>query len=353
MNRFRTFSLALVFSLVTLISPAQAVQPFDEGWLEQLRQEAIQQGISEKTAREVLRNLTPMDKFPKTTAEQAEFKETLAHYMQKRMPEDMIRRGAEMLLQHDAELRQIEKAYGVPGQYIMAIWAIETRFGKYTGRENVIASLVTLARDHPDKDKRAESRQYLMDALKLVDKGYTEVLGNGSWAGAMGQPQFMPTSIMKFGVDLNGDGKADIWNNRPEIFASIASHLKHKRIDAPWHPHERVYRDVRVPEGLDPALFTKLLKERKEKSRTLREWAGLGVVQSDGRPLPDDNTMQAILIAPDGIPGPAFLVYNNFISIMGYNSAYLYALTVAKGADAIAVRAAEMRAAPTSAPRMD
>jgi membrane-bound lytic murein transglycosylase B len=353
MKYFKKLSLMLAFSLAVMAAPAHAVEPFNEGWLELLRQEAIQKGVSEKTARDVLRNLTPMDKFPKTTTEQAEFKETLAHYMQKRMPEDMIRQGAEMMLQYETELHEIEKTYGVPGQYIMAIWAIETRFGQFTGRENVIESLATLARDHPNKDKRAESRQYLIDALKLIDAGYTEVLGNGSWAGAMGQPQFMPTSIMKFGVDLNGDGKADIWNNRQEIFSSIANHLLRKRADAPWRPNERVYREVKVPGKLNPGLFTKLLKERSQKSKTLREWGKLGIMQPDGTPLPDDDTMQAILIAPDGPSGSTFLAYNNFVSIMGYNSAYLYALTVAKGGEAIAARAAALRASANPVPRMN
>ncbi|HEY8189197.1 MAG TPA: lytic murein transglycosylase [Micavibrio sp.] len=354
MKYLKKWSLMLAFSLAMLGGTAvYAAAPFDEGWLELLRQEAIQKGVTEKTAREVLRNLTPMDKFPKTTTEQAEFKETLAHYMQKRMPEDMIRQSAELLLQYEAELHEIEKTYGVPGQYIMAIWAIETRLGKNMGNENVIASLVTLARDHPNKDKREEFRQYLIDALKLVDKGYSEVLGNGSWAGAMGQPQFMPTSIMKFGVDLNRDGKVDIWNDKREIFASIANHLQRKRADAPWHTHERVHREVKVPRGLNPGLFTKLLKEKSQKSKTSREWGKLGLTQSDGTPLPDDDTMQAILIAPDGLPGPTFLAYNNFISIMGYNSAYLYALTVSKGADAIADRAAALRASANPVPRMN
>lgn len=349
MNRFRKFSLALIFSLVALTVPALAAPPFDEGWLEQLRQEAIQKGVGEKTAREVLRNLKPMDKFP-SREEQPEFrpKDTLNDYLRPRLTENNISKGAAFMRQYGADLREIEKSYGVPAPYIMAIWAIETHFGANTGSEDVITSLVTLARDHPNRDKRDEFRRYVIAALKLIDKGYAEVLGKGSWAGAMGQPQFMPPNVEKFGVDLNGDGKVDIWNDRREIFASIANYLKHIRPGGEWQPHQRWGREVRVPKGLNEALFTHKLTNQILK--TPREWGKLGIKQVDGTTLPDEDTMQAILIAPDGASGRTFLVYGNFKAIMGYNSTYKYALAVSMLADAIATRTA---APATPAPRMN
>lgn len=335
MNRLKKFSLVLAFSLAVLVQPAWAAAPFDPSWLEQLRQEAIQNGVSEKTAREVLNNLTPMEKFP-SKSEQPEFrpKDTLDDYLSKRLTEKKIRKGREFMNQYADDLAQLEQKYGVAPSYIMAIWAIETHFGENTGTEDIITSLVTLARDHADKEKRKYFRGEAIAALKLIDAGYDEVHGKGSWAGAMGQSQFMPSNVEKFGIDLNGDGKKDIWNDHREIFASIANYLKHIRSTNPWQVRERWGREVRLPKGFDRKLLTDNLKAQHNK--TPDEWKKLGVTDVDGAPLPDEDTMQGIVIAPDGIHGRTFLVYNNFKAIMGYNSTYKYALAVSLLADAIA-----------------
>ena len=350
MNRFRKISLVLAFSLAVLVSPVMAAtQPFDEVWLEELRQDAIQSGVSEKTVRDILKNLTPMDKFP-SRSEQAEFrpKDKLADYLRPRVTEKNIRTGREFMDQYATDLHKFEKLYGVSAPYIMAIWALETRFGGFTGEEDVISSLVTLARDHADEEKRKYFRSEAIAALKLIDAGYKEVLGKGSWAGAMGQSQFMPSNVEKFGVDLNGDGKKDIWNDRREIFASIANYLLHIRPSNPWQSGQRWGREVKLPKGFNARLLTNTLKEQTNKSPAA--WKKLGVTLADGAPLPDEDNMQGIIIAPDGIHGRTFLVYNNFKAIMGYNSTYKYALAVGMLADAISSYRAVV---PTSQPDLN
>lgn len=334
MSRFRKISLALAFSLAVLMGQAAHAGPlpFSETWLEGLRGDARRSGVSEKTIQDRLFNLTPMDKFP-SREEQKEFskKVTLADYLRPRVTPENIADGSSFMRQHGAFLRDLEREHGVPPQVVMAIWAIETQFGRNTGDLDVVTSLVTLARDHPDEEKRDSFRREAIAALKLIDAGYR--IEKGSWAGAMGQPQFMPSNVEKLGVDLNGDGMKDIWNDKDEIFASIANYLARSRLGG-WQRGQRWGREVVLPSGFNKGLLTDNLKHQVQK--TPDEWRRLGVTLPEGSPLPSENSMKGMLIAPDGANGRIFLVYNNFKTVMGYNPAYKYSLAVHILADAIA-----------------
>ena len=198
---------------------------------------------------------------------------------------------------------------------------------------NVIQALVTLAQDRPD------FRDEVFKALKMVDEGYTQIITEkGSWAGAFGQTQFMPSSFELLAVDGDGDGRKDIWHDLADIFASTANHLKHSG----WKGNEPWSMEVVLPPGFSPDQLTDLIRERPAKSKTLSEWAGLGVRPKDGAPLPSDGKRVA-LIAPDcdpkkdnAVKGRAFIVFDNFWAIMGYNPSYKYAIAVNTLADAIA-----------------
>jgi membrane-bound lytic murein transglycosylase B len=205
----------------------------------------------------------------------------------------------------------------------------------------MIPALLTLLRDVKGDDNRAVARskmfrENIIQALVMVDQGYDEILTrNSSWAGAVGPAQFMPDSVRRYGVDVNGDGKVNMWDDYREIIPSVAHYLQQKG----WKAGQRWGRAVRVPEGLDKSLFTDTLLHQVNK--TLDEWAALGVKQSDGAPLPASNDMSAMLIAPNynvktgAFSGPFYLVYDNFRTTMEYNKSYRYALTVLQMSDAL------------------
>lgn len=340
MKGFRKFSLALAFSVAVLAAPALAAAPaFDEVWLEQLRQEAIQSGVRGETVQKHLYDIYPLEHPVAAQKSQAEFKHSLAEYLSKRVTPYNIETGSRKRDENTAALEKMQQIYGVPPQYVMAIWALESAYGRFTGDQDTIPVLVTLARDHPRK--AAGFRREAIEALKMIDDGYTQVFEKkSSWAGAMGQTQFMPSSFRHYGADGDGDGKIDIWDNLPDVFASTANHM----VKSGWRSGERWGREVNLPEGFNRQLLSDNL--RTQKNRTPDQWAKLGVTQKDGSPLPADDTMQGMLIAPDGPGGRAFLVYENFRVIMRYNSSYNYALSVCFLADAIAAHKSTPQPAP-------
>ena len=212
-------------------------------------------------------------------------------------------------------LQRVARQYGVQPRFLVSFWGMETNFGDYTGGFPVISSVATLAHD----DRRAEFfRAELFHALTILDQGHIGVKDmNGSWAGAMGQVQFMPSTFTGYAVDGNGDGHKDIWTNLPDIFSSAANYLS----EIGWDDTETWGREVRLPEGFDLDLVD--LKAPKPIS----EWQALGVRRADGRDLPQADVDGAIVL-PAGVKGPAFLVYGNFNAIMTWNRSIYYALAV-------------------------
>jgi membrane-bound lytic murein transglycosylase B len=214
----------------------------------------------------------------------------------------------------------------VPARFIVALWGIETGFGRNTGGMPVISALATLAYDGR---RPAYFRGELLNALTILDQGHiTPSLMVGSWAGAMGQCQFMPSTFLKFAVDWDGDGRRDIWTNRADALASAANYLSSEG----WTTTLGWGRPVRLPPGLSPARLG------LDTVKSLDEWARLGVRAADGKPLPRREVQASIVIAesPKGSgAGPAFLVYDNFRTLMKWNRSIFFALAAGHLADRI------------------
>jgi membrane-bound lytic murein transglycosylase B len=204
---------------------------------------------------------------------------------------------------------------------VVAVWGLETNYGGFTGGFNVIEALATLAWD----GRRAEFfRKELLAALRILEQGDVALdRMRGSYAGAMGHPQFMPTSFERLAVDFDGDGRRDIWNDRPDALASIANYLARNgwRSDEPWG------REVILPPGFDPA------NAGRDNRRPLRAWAAMGVAPANGAALPE---IDAAILLPGGIGGQAFAVYGNFDAIRRYNPSDYYALVIGLLSDQVA-----------------
>jgi len=219
-------------------------------------------------------------------------------------------------------LTKIGREYGVQPRFIVALWGIETNFGKITGHYPLISSLSTLAWDGR---REAFFKGELFDALRILEQGHVNPAHfKGSWAGAMGQVQFMPSSFLRYAVDQDGDGKKDLWGNLADVFGSAANYLSQNG----WREDQTWGRRVRVPERLDPALLG--LDTRK----SLATWQALGVRQQDGSPLPAVD-MQASLIRPDDIHGRSYLAYDNYRVLRHWNRSPYFVVAVGTLADRI------------------
>jgi membrane-bound lytic murein transglycosylase B len=220
----RPYAAALSILWLCLIGPANAAIP--EGWspwLAELRAEAASKGIKEAVLAEALDGLTPDAEILERDRKQAEFTMTTPEYLAKVVTDGKVKRGQEMAEKHKELLARIGAKYGVQPRFILAIWGVESFYGTYTGKKPVIASLATLAFDQ----RRSKFfRSQLVASLEMADRGLIEISNmKGSWAGAMGQPQFIPTSYLAYAVDEDGDGRRDIWSSEADIFGSIANYL--------------------------------------------------------------------------------------------------------------------------------
>ena len=259
-----------------------------------------------------------------------------APYRRKHVSADLIRRGKARYSSNYYRLRDIERRFGVEPQVLMAIYGHETSYGAVTGGFDLLQALATLAYEGR---RRAFFEDEFIAALKLLDRGTPRSRLKGSWAGATGYPQFMPTNVLRLAVDGDGDGSINIWSNEPDGLASIAAYLR----DAGWKPDVHWGIPVRVPYGLNRAAIRTRLKAprceavyaRHSQWKTMREWRALGV-QPTGRTLPESE--MATLIEPDGPNDTAYLLSTNYRAILDYNCSNFYALSVGLLADAIAAR---------------
>lgn len=316
-------ALALILMLVFPISQALAAEGFS-AWLENLRSEARQIGISQATIDSALSDVEHIDRVIKLDRKQPESRLTFVQYKKNVITQDRIDKGRSLLRHHRGELDKASARYGVPPEIIVALWGIETNYGKNTGGFSVIASLATLAYD----GRRSEFfRDELLKALKIIDEGHISAQSmTGSWAGAMGQNQFMPSSFLRFAVDGNGDGRRDIWKSLPDVFASTANYLS----TSGWKHDQKWGRKVELSQPI-PVSITGL-----DKQKSLVEWGRMGVTLSQGERLPTIDGMYASLVMPDGENGPAYLVYDNYKVIMKWNKSTYFATSVGLLSDLIA-----------------
>lgn len=308
------------------IAPAWAeTAPFDT-WLGDLRREAAGRGISAGVLDKALGGLHPIERVIELDRRQPEFTQTFWRYMDARITQKRIERARQLLDQNRALLAPIVKKYGVPARFLVAFWALETNFGDHTGVFPVFGALATLAHDA----RRADFfREQLLLALQLMERGDLVADTKASWAGAMGQCQFIPSTYVAYAVDYDGDGRRDLWNSLGDVFASASNFLT----QVGWKPEETWGREVVLPKDFDVELAG--LEVRKP----LGEWQALGVRRAEGGDLPKSG-IQASVILPAGREGPAFLAYNNFRTILNWNRSLLYAASVGHLADRIAGKGA-------------
>ncbi|HKJ75549.1 MAG TPA: lytic murein transglycosylase [Alphaproteobacteria bacterium] len=318
----------------------KASTPSFQDWLQGVRQDALDKGISKGTVDKALAGLEIVPRVVELDNAQPEFTQTFQDYISRRLTPKRIEFGRKQTASEAKTLDAVAKAYGVQARFIAAIWGVETNFGRITGSYQVVPSLATLA--YTSNGRRgAYFRSELIDALKIVDEGHIDLAHmKGSWAGAMGQGQFMPSSFLVYARDFDGDGRKDIWDDPADVFASIANYLKVHgwRDDLTWG------RRVRLPAGFDvkalgleqetpPKTCSRALKEHT-RMLPLSRWQELGVRRLDGRDLPVRD-VKASLVQPGGKDGPAFLTYANYRSILRYNCSNFYAIAVGMLSDAL------------------
>jgi membrane-bound lytic murein transglycosylase B len=309
--------LGLTAALFTLHAVAQ---PADfTSWLRELRAEALQSGISEPTLNAALSGIRPLPRVIELDRRQPEATLTYSQYIQRVLSASRTQRGKSLFETHRALLTDIGSTFGVPPAVIVALWGIETDYGRISGDFPVLAALATLAYDGR---RSAFFRRELLEALKIIDEGHiTPKAMLGSWAGAMGQNQFMPSSFRQYAVDYNSDGRRDIWGTLPDVFASTANYLARSG----WHQGESWGCRVTVPVHVGAA------HAGLEVYKSLPDWQALGVQTS----CSDHQARQASLVLPEGTDGPAFLVYDNFYTLLKWNRSTYFALAVGQLADAI------------------
>ncbi|MBF0560840.1 MAG: lytic murein transglycosylase [Alphaproteobacteria bacterium] len=309
----------LALTLPTVAAGAQ--QPFAE-WLRDLRSEAAGKGIRAPILDKTLGSVELLPRVIELDRHQPEFKLTYSSYMRHVVSKARITNGRVKMAKHQTVLATIAAKYGVPARFIVALWGMESDYGHVTGGFPIIPALVTLAYDGR---RSAYFRKELFNALTILDHGdITPERMTGSWAGAMGQCQFMPSSFLKFAEDFEGTGRRDIWRSEADVFASTANFLA----KSGWDAGQSWGRAVRLPKGFNTALADLSIR------KSLDEWSALGIRASKSHPLPK-STARAALVLPEGRGGRAFLVSDNFDVLRKWNQSNLFALAAGHLADSL------------------
>ena len=314
----------------TPLPPSPAVLA---AFLASLKPTAEARGVSAATFDAAFAGVTPDPAVAALTRRQAELNKPTGAYLTAAVTPARVAEGSALLERWHDDLAAIERRFGVPAPILVAIWGLETNYGAAPGSRDVIRSMATLGA----MGYRPELyRDELVAALDILQRGEAsrDAL-RGSWAGAMGQPQFMPSSFLKYAVDWHGDGRRDIWGDAPDALASMADFLHEQG----WTPRLPWGFEVRLPAGFDIGAAARA---------PFPAWAARGVVRADGGALPADGT--GILYFPAGSPGPAFLVTTNFSVIKTYNSSDSYVLAVGTLADRMEGGPAVSAAWPSAAP---
>ena len=319
---------------------AIAGEPAFNDCIKTLQADARQQQIPERIIDDVLGGLTFQQRVIELDRAHPEFTQTFADYFNRRVTRGRINKARKLYTKHRQLLDRLADQYGIPGQYLIAFWGLETSFGSYLGKMPTLDSLATLA---CDERRSAFFTRELMTALRILEREQLQASDmKGSWAGAMGHTQFMPSAYYQYAVDGDGDGKIDLWRSHEDALASAAHFLN--RLG--WKTTERWGREVLLPAGF-PYHTTGL-----DQRQTLTDWRKLGVTRIDGVPLPALD-IEASILVPMGHKGPAFIVYDNFAVIMRWNFSESYALAVGHLADRAAGGSGLAQSVHISAPALN
>mgnify|MGYP004451378751 FL=1 len=343
MKRILTFTSAtLVASQLLLANPAQAFyhdpedgkehsheqdqaqvqQRFDD-YVSALQQEALDKGYQQQTLDQAFADIEYYQRAVELDKNQPEFKLTLDTYLPRAVPEWKADKAIEKYNEHKQLLEKIGAEYGVQPRFIVALWGIETNFGSFTGGFKVVSALTTLAFDGR---REAFFKDQLWEALTIIEEGHIKPEQmKGSWAGAMGQTQFMPSSFMSYAIDYDGDGKKDIWNSYGDVFASAANYLK----SVGWRDDVTWGRQVQLPAEFDETLADLDVK------KSLDEWQAMGITRMDGSELPSRDDIKASVVIPDDKEGRVYLAYANYDALMRWNRSHYFVAAVGYLSDRI------------------
>ena len=320
----RKYGLSSLVGLLLTLAAGNAAASSFEACVGDLRNQARQAGVRSETLAVAFAGIRQRPDVVRTDrGGQSEFVSSFWDYLERSISPTRLQNGQAVLEQHRPLLARLQAEYGIPPEYLVAFWGLETNFGNYFGDIPTLDALATLACDA--RRSRMFSRQ-LIDAVAMVDEGRLDLADlRGSWAGAMGHTQFMPTTMRHYAVDYDRDGRIDLWRSLPDALASAANYLNRMG----WRPTEPWGEEVVLedPRALEHAGY--------KTSKPVAQWTALGVRRVDGSMLPDRP--EAIsLLAPGGRTGPAFVTYPNFRVIMRWNASTNYALAVGLLADRLA-----------------
>lgn len=335
-----TISVTMLSSTVAAEQTEQSGAELFEQCLVDFQQQARRSGLSAATIDTVIPALEYQAKVIEYDRRQPEFTQTFADYFNTRVNQRRIDRARELYREKRPLLDKLAAEYGVPGQYLIAFWGLETNFGNYLGKMPTLDSLATLGCD----PRRSEffSRE-LITALKLLEREkLTPAQMHGSWAGAMGHTQFMPSAYSSYAVDGDGDGRIDLWRSQDDALTSAANFLQ----QLGWQRAERWGREVKLTADFD------YINAGRSTRKSIDDWRSLGVRRADGSALPQAQ-LEASVLVPMGASGPAFLVYPNFRVIMRWNFSESYAIAVGQLADRTAGGGGLLQSLDTPTPKLN
>lgn len=313
------FSLSILLASLAFAAHADNQyhnpQPFGV-WLNELKQEAKQKGVSDAVIRDALTDIEPVARIIRLDRKQPESTLSFSQYRAKVINQTRIDKGRELRRKHADLLEEVSAKYGVQPEFIVALWGIETNYGSNTGGFSVPEALATLAYDGR---RSAYFRKELFAALQIIDEGHIAAYDmQGSWAGAMGQCQFMPSSFNRFAVDYNGDGKRDIWNSLPDVFGSIANYLS----ESGWKANEPSALAVKLP-----ANFNKDTADI-DVLQTITELKKRGVTLADGSPLPASPAQGYLMFVEPNDQLHPHIIYTNYKTTLKWNRSRYFATAV-------------------------
>lgn len=317
-------SIVLSCSMLWMTSPTKVFAASDNpkaeqqdfsSWLAKFKPRALKAGISEKTFEQAFKGVYVDQSVLQSDRKQPEFSRTFFQYLNRAVSTKRIKDGRTNFRRYQRTLKSVEKQYGIPAQILTAFWGMETNYGGYTGNRPIIQSLATLAYDPRRSDFFSKE---LIAALKILEKGHVQLSEmKGSWAGAMGQVQFMPSNYLRYAVDGDHNGKINLWNSLPDALHSAGNFLK----TLGWNPKHTWGYEVQLPKDFDYYLAN------GKTQKSISEWQELGITGKDPTGKSRSHH-QARLILPSDYRGPAFLVFDNFRVIKRWNNSTNYALAV-------------------------